>query len=150
MSQIYDMYRMVKMVKREVIRMDRLEPQGLSDTDMGVWRSSTSSVIKLFVKHRSRAVVSDALHTVRDCIEAGYLEEDTIIDSFGGKLDAVYIMKSGRKLIEKTWFVFPTGLWKAWYEDNGKLFIAFMTSSIGLLILIVTLLTKLIFFTADQ
>ena len=140
---------MVRMVRKEVVRMDKLEPQPISDDGMSVWHSSTSNVIKLFVKHRPWLVISDSYHIVRDCIEAGYLEADTIHDSFDGKLDALYILKDGRKLVEKTWLIFPTGLWKAWYEDNGKMFLAFMTTLVGLLIAIVTLLAKLIFFGSE-
>ncbi|MES2876479.1 MAG: hypothetical protein V4678_03335, partial [Patescibacteria group bacterium] len=67
-------------------------------------------------------------------------------DSLGSRTDTLYVQKAGRKLIEKTWYIFPTGLWKAWYEDNGKAFLALMTALILLLGAIVTLLAKIVLF----
>lgn len=146
MSQINDMYRMVKMVNKEVVRMDRLEPQAIAESGQNVWQAATSNVIKLYIKRRPWLVATESYHTVRDCIISGYLSEDYVDDSFGSRTDTLYIEKAGRKLIEKTWFIFPTGLWKAWYEDNGKIFLALMSALVLLLGGIVTLLTKIALF----
>ncbi|MES2876478.1 MAG: hypothetical protein V4678_03330, partial [Patescibacteria group bacterium] len=69
MSQVSDMYRMVKLVNQEVVRMDRLEPQSIEDTGNNFWQAAISSVIKRYVKHRPWLVITDALHVAKDCIE---------------------------------------------------------------------------------
>ncbi len=142
------MYRMVKIVQKEVRRMDKLEPQPIKDVGADVWHPATANVKKRFIRHRPWLVATDAAHTVADCIEEKYLRGETLQDSFGNPMDALCILKNGRKLVEKTWFVFPTGLWGAWYGDNGKTFIIFMTSIVTLLAAIVGLLAKIIFFDA--
>lgn len=126
--------------------MDRLEPQVITDNGQNVWQAPASNVINRYVKHRPWLVVTESYHVIRDCIESGYLAEDYAEDSFGSRMDSLYLKKAGRKLIEKTWFIFPTGLWKAWYEDNGKVFLGFMTALVVLLGAIVTLLAKLVLF----
>lgn len=146
MSQIYDMYRMVRLVQKEVRRMDKLEPQPVKESGTAVWHPATSNVKTLYLKHRPWLVATDSAHIVADCIDTKYLSGDTMEDSFGNKIDVLCILKDGRKLIEKTWFIFPTGLWKAWYEDNGKVFLAFMTAFVALLTALVTLLAKIVFF----
>lgn len=149
MSQVYDMYRMVKIVSKEVRRMDRLEPQPIKDSGFEVWHPATSNVKIRFVKHRPWLVPTDSANIVADCIEMKYLRGETLDDSFKNKTDILCILKDGRKLIERTWFIFPTGLWKAWYDNNGKVFFTLMTAILFLLMSLVTLLAKIVFFGAQ-
>jgi hypothetical protein len=140
---------MVKVVKKEVRRMDKLEPQPIKDSGFDVWHPVTSNVKARFIKNRPWLVPTDSANTVADCIEAKYLRGETSRDSFGNQIDILCILKNGRKLVERTWLIFPTGLWKAWYEDNGKTFFALMTAIIALLTSAVILLGKIVFFGED-
>jgi hypothetical protein len=142
MSHIYDQYRMVKTVNKESIRLEKLEPQPISEHGFEVWHPATSNVKKRFMKHRPWWKPSEAAHIVADCIEDDYLLGSTTVLSFGEKFDTICLKKKGRKLIQKTLFIFPTGLWKAWYEEDGKVFIAFAGGLIALLGATVGLLVK--------
>jgi|SRR6266496_472444 len=146
MSQVYDMYRIVRTIQKEVRRMDKLEPQPITDAGFDVWHVASSNVMHRFIKRRPWLVATDSAHIIADCIVAGYLLRDSVSDSFESKMDVLTITKSGRKLIERTWFIFPTGLWRAWHEDNGKFFTGLMTTVVALLAAIITLLAKITLF----
>ncbi|RYX78879.1 hypothetical protein EON76_04165 [bacterium] len=145
MSQIYDMYRMTIAVKKEIRRLDKLEPQHIIDDDgFNVWHAPADNVLRLYNKYRPWQVPTEASQVLGDCIDAGYLTGDKIKvshDDIG--LGALTITRLGRKLIERTWFIFPTGLWQAWQEDNGKIFFTFMSAVLGLLTLIAGFIIKI-------
>jgi hypothetical protein len=147
---------MVKAVKKESRRMDRLEPRQIRENGHEVWWSPHDNVKRIFLKHRKRWgwTVGEAEEVFADCCSEryGYLVQDKLeprsamLISGNSSIDVVMLSTKGRKLIEKSFFIFPTGLWYAWYEEDGKKFFAITGAIITLLLAIVGLLTKITFF----
>jgi hypothetical protein len=91
--------------------------------------------------------IIDAAHIVADAIDKGFIEGvSKEIPGTNTSVDTLCVKLDGRTLIEKTWFIFPTGLWSAWHKENGKGLLALMITIVSLLVSIATLLAKLVFF----
>lgn len=147
MSQIYDMYRMVKVTRKTARQHEKKEPPLENLVGFQAAHAVTLSVKRDYIKFRPWLTISDASHILADTINAKYVEGMTsraMIDGQDVLVDTLCVKKKGRKLIEKSWLIFPTGLWSAWYKENGKVFIAFMSALVALLTAIAGLLIKVV------
>ena len=147
MSHIYDMYRLVKIVQNETRKNDRRNPPPEQFVGFSSRHPATIVVKKRFVKYHPLLTSTDAGHIVADSINREFIEgvENQLPDS-NIKVDTLCVRPKGRVLIERTWIIFPTGLWSAWREESGKGFIALMSAIISLLTAVFLLLADIVFF----
>lgn len=109
----------------------------------------TLKVKKRYIKYRPWLTLSDASHILADAIQEQYIEGQTEKAEINGsviEIDTLCVKKEGRKLIGKSWFIFPLRLWSLWYEKEAKGFFALMMAIVALLTAVVGLLAKIVFF----
>src|SRR5258708_5947800 len=156
MSHIRDMYCMVRAVKKDARRMDKQETMPVRENGHEVWWSAQDNVKRRFLKYRKywSWTVSEAEEVLMDCCtkKYGYLTQGTIstdgtfsLLSGNSKCDVVKLSTKGRKLMGRRFSIFPTGLWYAWYKEDGKAFIAISGLVITTLLTIAGLLAKIAF-----
>ncbi len=147
MSHIYDMYRMVKITRKQTNKNERTVPSAEQLSGFESRHAATLNVKKQYIKFRPWLTAVDASHVAADTLTEKYIEGVTYtLPHHKIAVDTLCVQSKGRKLIERTWLIFPTGLWAAWYEENGKVFLALMLSVVTILTAIVGLLAKIVFF----
>ena len=147
---------MVGIAKKEIRRMDKQERQPIKENNHDIWHVSPASVKTNYMKWHPRLTSTEAEYTLQHCIEKKYLKIRTIElvgatlleDPSASSVEGLEITRLGWKLIEKTFFVIPTGLLHAWYEEDGKVFLAAIGTAIGILLAIAGFLAKIAF--SDQ
>lgn len=151
---------MARAVKKEVRRLDKLEPQQVRENGHEIWWAPHDNVKRIFLKYRKHWgwTVSEAEEVYADCCSKkyGYLiqkklePEGAMLISGNSYIDVVSLSTKGRRLIEKSLFVFPTGLLLAWYKEDGKTLIKLLSGIVALLTAIVLLLAKIAFFDTNN
>ncbi len=146
MSQIHDIYRLVKLTRNISRQLDRKFPPPLTFSGFESRHPATFVVKEKYIKYRPWLTMTDASHVVADSLGKKYLISSTDnIPNSNLPVDSITLTTAGRKLIERTLFIFPTGLWLAWYKEDGKVFVTMFVALMTVLSAVLGLLIKIVF-----